>query len=360
MATALSVQSDMFHASATLDATSGNLSGLTGAGATIADNFMSMTVTTAGVTKSFIVIPGTAVADISFMATINGQDYTARTAVAQPLQAGYIYTYTFTLSASGFTVSSVGVTPWNKQDMGTLELQKKLSGSAIDATGKANGAYIVTATGQLVDYATVDNTAIGVALITDNQRILIEKNSESNTTSIKAAYDADGASNTDYTNFYWGPYGTDVSSITNWTGGDGKSIPTDYTTWKSNSTYAWNDYNGKSNTAALLNLTDSDSYTTYANAVTYCKKFNETPLENQGYTDWYIPACGQLALIYINRTEINAALTKIGGTTLNTSFSYWSSSEYSSIRGWSVYFYNGLIFWYDKSNNDRVRLLRDF
>lgn len=287
-ATALSVQSDMFHESATLDATSGSLSGLTGAGATIADNSMSMTVTTSGVTKDFIVIPGTTAADISFMATINGQDYTAGTAATQPLQAGYIYTYTLTLSTAGFTVSSVGVTQWNKQDMGSLEMEKYAPWKNL-----ANGVYIVTASGQPVDYTIVDNTAIGVALITDNQKILIEKNGEANTEIIKAAYEADGATDTGYKYFYWGPYGTNVDGITETTD---KNV-------------AKADFNGSANTAALQAAADTDSYTSFANMATWCTKFNQTPSENQGYTDWYIPACGQLALMYLNMTAINNALT---------------------------------------------------
>ena len=225
-----------------------------------------------------------------------------------------------------------------------------------------NGVYAVTSDGNLVSVDEADESCIGVALIVNDadtpQHIMIEKNGESNTTSIKAAYEADGATNTEYQYFYWGPYDTDVSGITNWTEADGATIPIDYTTWSTNSTYAWNDFNGKSNTAALLNVTDSDSYTIYANVATYCKKFNETETENQGHTDWYIPACGQLALIYINVTDINAALTKIGGTTIST-YVYQSSSERSSDDGWYVSFANGRIFYGGKNSKKLVRLIRD-
>ena len=79
---------------------------------------------------------------------------------------------------------------------------------------------------------------------------------------------------------------------------------------------------------------------------------------NQGFTDWYIPAEGQLALIYLNKTAINEALTAIGGTTFSADF-YWSSSEYSSCDGWYVGFGNGRVDGGDKYNDRRVRFVRD-
>lgn len=247
----------------------------------------------------------------------------------------------------------------------------------IDTTGKANGVYAVTAKGELIAYndAAVDATCLGVALITDNQRIMIEKNGEANTTSIKTAYTADGASNTEYYKFYWGMYGSDNTSITNYTqtGGGGTSsygylpqangsyasssdnLSGDYITWTSG---ALSDFNGKANTAALLAASDTDSYTTYANMATWCRIFNQTATENQGYTDWYIPACGQLSLMYLNMTAINSALTKIGGQTISSDI-YWSSSEYSSDPGWSVSFDNGRVSYTIKNYSTLVRFVRD-
>ena len=242
------------------------------------------------------------------------------------------------------------------------------------------GVYAVSSTGALIDVANADETCIAVALVVEDaptpQRIWIEKNETANTTSIKAAYTADGASNTSYTYFYWGMYGSDNSSITNYTGtgggftDSGNYLPKedgsysstnyqmngDWTTWTSG---VISDFNGKANTAALQAASDTDSYTTYANMATWCTKFNETPSENQGYSDWYIPACGQLALMFRHMTSINAALTKIGGTTIASDF-YWSSSEYSSLYGWYVDFYIGGVYRHNKYDNIRVRFVRDF
>ena len=258
-------------------------------------------------------------------------------------------------------------------------LFKPVVGS-IDLTTASNGVYAVAQNGKGVTIADADESCIAVALIVNDapipQRLWIEKNETNNTTSIKAAYTEDGASNTSYTYFYWGMYGSDNTSITNYTqtGGGGTSsygylpqangsyasssnnLSGDYTTWTSG---ALSDFNGKANTAALLAASDTDSYTTYANMATWCRIFNQTATENQGYTDWYIPAYGQLSLMYLNMTAINAALTKIGGQTISSNY-YWGSSEYSSDHGWFVYFRNGYVDGSSKNNNSRVRFVRDF
>ena len=65
-----------------------------------------------------------------------------------------------------------------------------------------------------------------------------------------------------------------------------------------------------------------------------------------------MPALGQLTLMYLNMTEINAALAKISGTAL-TNGNYWSSTEYSSSRAWYVYFGGGVD---DQSKNSNYRL----
>ena len=238
------------------------------------------------------------------------------------------------------------------------------------------GVYAVSSSGALIDVANADESCIAVALVVGEHKFWIEKNETKNTTSIKAAYTEDGASNTNYTYFYWGMYGSDNTSITNYTqtGGGGTSsygylpqangsyasssnnLSGDYTTWTSG---ALSDFNGKANTAALLAASDTDSYTTYANMATWCRIFNQTAAENQGYSDWYIPACGQLSLMYLNMTAINNALTKIGGQTISSLY-FWSSSEYSSSHGWGVNFFNGYVSDYDKSNYSRVRFVRDF
>ena len=304
----------------------------------VGDAITNTTATTLGGNAiDIMVVSNDAEKPITIAATIDGVEYTATTTAVE-LAKGNSYQYTLTLTSTFMSVSKVSVTPWNNVVKDNLTLEKVPL--KINSAGKANGVYVVTATGQLMDKTTVAADAIGVALITDNQRILIEKNGEANTDIIKAAYDADGATNTDYRNFYWGMYGSDVAGITNISSFDA----------------AKQDFNGKANTAAIIAKTDTDSWTDYANMGTYCTKFNEM---SGTYADWYIPAEGQLYEIYTNRTDINTALTNIGGTNFNTTLNYWSSSEYDSSRGWNVSFGSGIVGGADKKNYYRVRFVRD-
>ena len=174
------------------------------------------------------------------------------------------------------------------------------------------------------------------------------------------------------TTFYWGTnlYGKNVAGITEISTGNGylpkadgtyQSTPNlsgDYTTWTSG---ALSDFNGKNNTNAIITAYAEHSVETVARDM--CKilqTFNAgTYGSNQGFTDWYIPAEGQLALIYLNKTAINEALTAIGGTTCPGN-GFWSSSECSSDNGWNVNFNNGSVNNSSKDSYDRVRFVRDF
>ena len=114
------------------------------------------------------------------------------------------------------------------------------------------------------------------------------------------------------------------------------------------------DYNGKANTAAIIAGyaalgKDMDSRD-------MCKVL-ETYNEG-GFTDWYIPAAGQLYEIYTNRTNINTALKAISGNAF-VAGSYWSSSEGSGGDAWEENFGYNLVNSYSKRNTNLVRLVRD-
>ena len=88
--------------------------------------------------------------------------------------------------------------------------------------------------------------------------------------------------------------------------------------------------------------------------------FNQAEQDAGRPSDWYVPACGQLALIYLAKDYINAALAKIGGTAFSESSGYWSSSEYNSQKAWEINFNTGEISMYrDKSGFTKVRFIRD-
>lgn len=211
----------------------------------------------------------------------------------------------------------------------------------------SDGVYAVTVDDILIDYNLADDTAIGVALVIGEHMFMIAKNDAANDKRstwywIDNEYDLSlkNYSTVDGTNYYGhlpNPDGT-----YNYT----PHISSDYTTWTDG---ALSDFNGKDNTAIIAKASGGAM-----NMCTALKTFNASDSHN----DWYIPACGQLALMRLNKTEINAALKKIGGTALADSL-YWSSSEFGKSTVWVVSFdLNGVQDWSKKFFN-KVRFIRD-
>ena len=91
---------------------------------------------------------------------------------------------------------------------------------------------------------------------------------------------------------------------------------------------------------------------------TYCTMYNQM---NTIFGGWYIPSCGQLALMCLYIDEINKALKKIGGKEISTlaQDSYWSSTEYSEAAAWYVGFGRNAIISSSKKYGYQVRLIRD-
>ena len=207
----------------------------------------------------------------------------------------------------------------------------------------SDGVYAVDASGKLIDYNTADSSCLGVALVAGEHKFMIAKS------------DATDGTNT---TLYWTKGKSDLS-LTNYSNADGTNsygylggtstprLNKDFTTWKAG---ALSDFNGKANTAVIA-AASSDA----RDMCTVLNTFNAA----DSYNNWYVPACGQLALMYLNMTKINAALAKIGGTALAAE-GYWSSSEVSSDYAWYMYFDFGRVDDYgDKDINYLVRFIRD-
>lgn len=122
--------------------------------------------------------------------------------------------------------------------------------------------------------------------------------------------------------------------------------PTDYTaTWGCSGT----DINGtlpsigsgQANSTAILN-----GCATSGIAADICNS-----LSLNGYNDWYLPSAEELQKIWSNRVSI--------GGFLLTMF-YWSSTQHDNTDAKFVYFDNGDIYTYGKSNNCNFRPVRSF
>lgn len=231
-----------------------------------------------------------------------------------------------------------------------------------------DGVYAVNKNLRLIPVSEADNTCIGIALVYDRHRIMIEKNEDSN----QSYKDASAGYNRNYL-FYWGGYGTDQPGITNYneldesnTSGYLKSehgsyistpnISANITAWTSG---ALSDWNGKTNSEVLKEVTvGGGGYNRYVTIGRVLNAFLASS-DAKGYNDWYIPSCPQLSLIWMNLNSVNNALSAIGGKQFNISNIYWSSSERSSNYGWKLNFSSGLVGRVAKTNSYRVRFIRD-
>ena len=114
-----------------------------------------------------------------------------------------------------------------------------------------------------------------------------------------------------------------------------------YMATTSSSAEAKADYNGVGNTANILKMMLSTDC-----AAGYCNAF----IFPDGTTNGFLPSIGQLNLAYQNKAAVDAAIKKCGGTAMNTSSYYWSSTfrgmngndRYCCRFGWSDgYIYSG-------------------
>ena len=299
----------------------------------------TVTTTTGAAAADIMVVPSGKSAAITFLLTIDDIQFTAKSDAVQ-LAMGNSYQYTLNLSdiSTYMEISGFSVKAWTSTTGGTLDLEQ-----FVDTTPHV---YAVSATGSLIDYNSADATATGVALVAGEHKFMIAKS------------DATDGTNT---TLYWTKSKSDLS-LTNYGNADGTSnngylssastpqLNKDFTTWKAG---ALSDFNGKANTAVIA-AASSDA----RDMCTVLNTFNASDSHN----DWYVPACGQLALMYLNIKEINTALAKIGGTALAAAY-YWSSSELSSNSGWDVDFISGRVLNYYsyglKDRDCRVRFVRD-
>lgn len=76
---------------------------------------------------------------------------------------------------------------------------------------------------------------------------------------------------------------------------------------------------------------------------------------------WYLPAAGQLRLLYGEMVTLNASLQVVGGTQfpMDSYFYYWSSTEYGQSSAWYVS-YHGHVTYNFKNYSYRVRSVRAF
>lgn len=135
------------------------------------------------------------------------------------------------------------------------------------------------------------------------------------------------------TSVQWTPYDqiTDIPTLFSYT----------------NARDAITDLNGYSNTQIVRNLGNASNF-----PAAYAVDFDN---------GWFLPAVGQLRLIFGEIVTLNASLQVVGGTQfpMVSTWWYWSSTELSEYSVWNVS-YRGYVTYANKYATCRVRSIRAF
>lgn len=166
-----------------------------------------------------------------------------------------------------------------------------------------NGLYIYDTDDNFTspdNWDTANNDkAVGVAILTDDCRFVVAKEDIS-------------------TNMIsWGGYGTDISTLTNYT----------------SNTDAATDFDGVNNTAKIIAAigNSNDGYRD-GTAAGDCAAYT-FPNGKTGY----LGAAGEWQVASQNKEDLDSALTLIGGTTMKENY-YWTSTESGSTYAWRQWF----------------------
>lgn len=128
---------------------------------------------------------------------------------------------------------------------------------------------------------------------------------------------------------------------------NGEYILVDNVLTTSTESTAKKDFNGNSNTGFIVSQLGSNKVP----AATYCQNYT-FPNGSKGY----LPSYGEWQEAYNNKTEIDACISLIGGTAIETSSYYWSSTQHSNLNAWGFSWSDGTAKGRDKSSSYPVRV----
>lgn len=119
------------------------------------------------------------------------------------------------------------------------------------------------------------------------------------------------------------------------------------------------DMDGRANTSTIITTLGDN-----APAAKFCHEYYPSNVDAAnafvGAGRWWLPSAGELWMIWSHLLEVNRILAQIGGTALNRSQWYWSSTEYSAAAAWYLSFSTGSFDGGYKANEYSVRPVSSF
>ena len=218
---------------------------------------------------------------------------------------------------TSYNISASNVKGYNTPATQSFTANQVSRSVTMTYTKIANGVYICDSDGKLTAVGSWDTSnnskAVGVAVISDKCSFIIDKTNSNGS-------------------IQWGGYGTDVPGLSNIT----------------NNTKAKLDYDGNSNTDKIISALGSSEDI----AAGWCrsKSINIGGENRKGY----LPALGEWQTAYNNKSQVDSALSKIGGTAMLTGYN-WASTECSSGSAWRLNWDSGSIGYDGKSGANFCR-----
>ena len=302
-----------------------------------------VTLTTAPKTLDQYVIPASTSGPIKVTVKMDGITFETISSTSFAPERSKIYKFGLAFKDSKLLMSTVSID----------EIAEVSMGDVFPFTTANDGVYGIDADGKLLTYddASKAVTLRGVAIMICGRTLQIANVGSSSVFGL-TTIDVAGLYN------YNTADGTNISGYLN---GSGTSkLSQDYTTWFSTNG-ALSDFNGKKNTEIIIEAIGGTTENTIAKATVDFR----AGASNQGYDDWFIPSCGELAYMYLKVSEINALLAKCGGTSLtflseSSEYAdvYWSSSEYNAFNMWGIDFNGGYVLGQNQKANNVLYQLR--
>ena len=393
--TSVSFNSNGAGTSAVMNATTGALSNVKGAGYTF-ESTKEFTIGNEATAVSFIAVPTNTAAPLTLDVIVDGRHMKVQTADVT-LQAGNIYECNLSMNISVLSISKLNVTKWTVEQMGDVELSPfapvvSFAGTTTNIRAEhdyKNKALTVTAYPTLEGYSvnkatvtggiptqSVDENGVRTIVITDIISEVTVKFAGTTFVPWARIQHADG---TLYTAEEW-LAAEDAGTVTD---ADANGVAVRYSQYAScphiihpkysTNTMEWYrttssievpgvamtsnfgvarlDVDGKANTDAILKAVVAG---TILNALPaqYCADVTFANGQ-QGY----LPAAGEIQAWFDSRSIVDDCINAIGADPLNTT-SAWTSTQYSPTNAW-YYSTSGLTN-YSKTYTFRVRPVSAF
>lgn len=349
LVTALSVSGSGLGTNGFMDLSQAKVTDITGAGTEIVENVTGQ-LGPDPFSGLLWAVPTGEIGALSFKVTVDGNPYVASSNACEIL-SGKIYDYTLTVNSKGLDVSMVSVKNWSDSDQGVSE---PLFTDVWEPWRQVDGVYAIDDYGRPVAYAEATaETYQGAALIIKGKVYQVAK------------VNAPGHDGTDKV-YWWRTGYFDIGGLKNYIYIDGENtsgyidgtttpqLPSDPAQWIVG---AISDFDGARNTEAIIAAQTIEGVIQDETLGQAVVNFRNDAERNEGFTDWFVPSCGEYAYMYRNRTALNELLLKAGGVGL-TNPAYWTSTERAPDGSWYIAFARGGLFFAGKANLSHLRLVR--